>query len=172
MGSNPSRFRNDGNCPVDSVSWEDTREFIERLNAMTRGAYGFRLPTEAQWEYACRSGGKEEKFSGGDVLAPVAWMGKNSGKSTQPVGQKAPNGLGICDMCGNVWEWCEDRFGDYPPESVKNPIGPSTGTKRVLRGGCWNDGPQNCRSTRRLARKSGHRQHYYGFRLVCETLPD
>ena len=172
MGSNPSHFNERKDFPVDSVSWEDIQEFIKRLTAMNREKYRFRLPTEAEWEYACRSGGKKERYSGGDDLGAVAWVGKNSGKSTQPVGQKKPNGLGIHDMNGNVWEWCEDWFGHYPSAPEINPKGPSSGSKRALRGGCWNDGPDNCRSARRLGRKPGHRQWYYGFRLACEAVGD
>jgi formylglycine-generating enzyme required for sulfatase activity len=111
MDSNPSRFSSCGdNCPVESVSWDDAQQFIRRLNKQSSTSY--RLPTEAEWEYAARSGGKREKYSGGNDVDAVAWYYGNSAK-THSVGQKQPNGLGIFDMSGNVWEWCSDWFGGY-----------------------------------------------------------
>jgi len=138
MGNNPSYFKDCGdNCPVEGVSWNDIQEFIQKLNNKTGKNY--KLPTEAEWEYAARSGGKNEKYSGGNDVDSVAWYNKNSGNKTHPVGQKKPNGLGIYDMSGNVWEWVSDWYdGDYYKNSPKNnPTGPNSGTFRVLRGGSW-----------------------------------
>ncbi len=110
MGNNPSKFDECGdNCPVEQVSWNDIQDFINKLNNKTGKNY--RLPTEAEWEYAARSGGKNEKYSGSNNVDSVAWYDKNSGNKTHPVGQKKPNGLGLYDMSGNVWEWVNDKYG-------------------------------------------------------------
>ncbi|MBA4348368.1 MAG: hypothetical protein C0415_00040 [Thermodesulfovibrio sp.] len=144
MGDNPSRFEDCGdNCPVESVSWDDVQEFINKLNQKTEKNY--RLPTEAEWEYAARSGGKNEKWAGTSnqsELGEYAWYRENSGDKTHPVGQKKPpNGLGIYDMSGNVWEWVSDWFDvNYYKNSPKdNPKGPSSGSYKALRGGSWRD---------------------------------
>ncbi len=124
MGSNPSKFNSCGdNCPVEQVSWNDVQQFIQRLNSQS--GRNFRLPTEAEWEFAARSGGKHEKYSGGDNVDAVAWYGDNSGKMTHPVGQKQANGLGLYDMSGNVWEWVSDWYGNYPIGSQQNSQGTS-----------------------------------------------
>jgi formylglycine-generating enzyme required for sulfatase activity len=149
MGENPSYFKKGNEYPVENVSWNDSKAFIEKLNEKTGDKFGFRLPTEAEWEYAARSGGKLEKFAGGDDIDKLAWYFHNSGGSTHPVGGKQPNGLGVYDMSGNVWEWCADWYGDYPLGSVTDPTGPSGGSNRVLRGGSWNSFAQNCRSAAR-----------------------
>ncbi len=137
MGSNPSGFKKGDNYPVETVTWDDAKEFIRKLNG--KNGYTFRLPTEAEWEYAARSGGKAEKYAGGNDIDAVAWYGANSGKSTHPVGTKAPNGLGIYDMSGNVWQWCEDVYDDdaYGKHQRNNPVSTSGGSLRVLRGGSW-----------------------------------
>jgi formylglycine-generating enzyme required for sulfatase activity len=136
MGDNPSKFDDCGdNCPVEKVSWNDAQAFIQKLNQQTGKNY--RLPTEAEWEYAARSGGKNEKYSGGNDLDSVAWYDSNSGKKTHPVGTKQPNGLGIYDMSGNVWEWVNDWYGSYSSGSQNNPKGASSGSLRVQRGGSW-----------------------------------
>ena len=137
MGNNPSGFKKGDNYPVETVSWDDAKEFILKLNG--KSGYTFRLPTEAEWEYAARSGGKAEKYAGGSDIDAVAWYGANSGRSTHPVGAKAPNGLGIYDMSGNVWQWCEDIYDDfaYQKHQRNNPISNSGGSLRVLRGGSW-----------------------------------
>jgi formylglycine-generating enzyme required for sulfatase activity len=136
---NPSIFKKGDDHPVEMVSWEDAKEFIRKLGSENKGQYKFRLPTEAEWEYACRSGGKPERYAGGSDVDSVAWLEKNSGSSTHPVGTKAPNGLGIYDMTGNVWEWCEDKYGRdaYGKHQRNNPIYKGGGSYRVLRGGGW-----------------------------------
>ena len=167
MGNNPSYYKNCGdNCPVEQVSWNDIQQFIQRLNNQSGKQY--RLPTEAEWEYAARSGGKSEKYAGGNDVDAVAWYDGNSGRETHPVGQKQPNGLGLYDMSGNVWEWCSDWYGEkYYGQSFRdNPDGPSSGSYRVLRGGSWNDKPRDVRVANRLGYNPGYRDYYFGFRLA------
>jgi formylglycine-generating enzyme required for sulfatase activity len=163
MGSNPSRFKGSQN-PVEQVSWNDAQEFIRKLNQQTGKTY--RLPTEAEWEYACRSGGKNEKYCGGDNLDSLARYNKNNGSTTHSVGQKQANGLGLYDMSGNVWEWCSDRLGLYAPGSQRNPTGASSGSYRVLRGGSWFDAPAVARGANRYWYKPSDRDENLGFRLV------
>jgi sulfatase modifying factor 1 len=138
MGSNPSQFKNGGNYPVESVSWDEAREFTRRLSGLT--GLKWRLPTEAEWEYAAKSGGKKEKFAGsgnGQNPDDYAWHEGNSDATTHPVGAKKPNGLGLYDMSGNVWEWVQDRYDhDYYRQSPhKNPRGDPFGINRILKGG-------------------------------------
>ena len=140
MQNNPSEFKGDRNLPVENVSWEDTQVFIGRLNEKERGRV-FSLPTEAQWEYACRAG-TETKFYIGDSEADLdraGWHSGNSDGQTHPVGQKEPNGFGLYDMHGNVWEWCQDWYDKnyYRNSPPTDPKGPSSGSYRVLRGGSW-----------------------------------
>ena len=134
MGNNPSKFKGLSK-PVDHVSWDDCQEFIRKLNNLT--GKNFKLPTEAQWEYAARGGKKSNgyRYSGSDIIRRVAWYESNSGKQTHDVGTKSPNELGIYDMTGNVYEWCNDWFGSYSSSSQTNPAGPSSGSDRVCRGG-------------------------------------
>ena len=134
---NPSNFKGD-NLPVEQVSWNDVQEFIGKLNYITGGNY--RLPTEAEWEYAARSGGqwRRYKYSGRGEIGEVAWYSVNSGDTTHPVGTKRANDLGIHDMSGNVYEWVSDWYGSYDVGSQTNPQGPASGSSRVIRGGCWN----------------------------------
>ena len=148
MGINPSKFIGD-NLPVEMVSWDDCQEFIRELNALT--GQNFRLPTEAEWEFACRGGNNSRgyKYSGSNNLGSVAWYDGNSGNKTHPVGTKAPNELGIYDMSGNVWEWCADWYGDYSSGAQTNPTGPYGGSNRVYRGGSWNYDVGRCRSSNR-----------------------
>ena len=136
MGNNPSMFKGD-NLPVEQVSWDDCQEFISKLNHITGKM--FRLPTEAEWEYAARGGNKSRgyQYSGSNNLSDVAWIRDNSGKKTHAVGTKQPNELGIYDMSGNVWEWCQDWFGKYKRSSQVNPTGANSGSGRVLRGDGW-----------------------------------
>ena len=179
MGNNPSSFSSCGdNCPVEQVSWNDAQEFIQRLNQKTKNnpqppfSKGeFRLPTEAEWEYAARSGGKSEKYSGTSSeseLGDYAWYDKNSGSKTHPVGQKKPNGLGIYDMSGNVWEWVSDWYdSDYYKNSPKNnPTGPSSGKEKVLRGGSWFFLTWVLVAAARFWYEPATRFIYVGFRLV------
>ena len=166
MGSNPSDFKGD-NLPVENVSWNDIQEFITKLNAQT--GKKFRLPTEAEWEYAARGGNQSKgyKYSGSDSIDEVAWYGDNSSSTTHPVGQKSPNELGIYDMSGNVFEWCQDWYGSYSSEAQTNPTGPSSGSYRVLRGGSWYYYARNCRVSRRDSNFPDYRGSICGFRLVC-----
>jgi formylglycine-generating enzyme len=170
MGRNPSAYANcGGTCPVENVSWDDTQEFLRRLNA--RGGDKYRLATEAEWEYAARSGGKADAWSGtSDVaqLVDYAWYLDNSIYQTHPVGQKKPNALGLYDMSGNVWEWTADWYAEaYDTSSPQqDPTGPSSGKLRVLRGGYWGDIDGMTRTTRRIGLAPGVRGPAYGFRLV------
>lgn len=165
MEDNPSRFKGDDN-PVEYVSWNDCQEFIEKLNNLT--GKQFRLPTEAEWEFAARGGNKSRhtQYSGSDDLDSVAWYDGNSG--THPVAKKLPNELGLYDMSGNVWEWCNDRYGDdyYANSPFVDPQGPSAGSDRVLRGGCWGCFPWGCRSSDRSRFDPEIRRGNFGFRLA------
>lgn len=140
MGSNPSHFRG-AHLPVEEVSWNDCQTFIQRLNQQT--GQHFRLPTEAEWEFAARGGnvGKSHgyEYSGSNNIDVVGWYDANSGDHTHPVGQKQANELGLYDMSGNVWEWCQDWFGSYSSQSQTNPTGPASASQRVYRGGSWYD---------------------------------
>ena len=166
MGTNPSNCKGD-NLPVENVSWNDIQEFITKLNAQT--GKKFRLPTEAEWEYAARGGNQSKgyKYSGSNKISEVAWYGDNSNSKTHPVGQKTPNELGVYDMSGNVWEWCQDRWGSYSSSSQTNPTGPSSGSIRVLRGGGWYSIARYCRVSLRNCYSPDFRSDYYGFRLAC-----
>ena len=165
MGSNPSYFKGN-NLPVEKVSWNDVQEFITKLNQKT-GA-NFRLPTEAEWEYAARGGNKsrEYKYSGSNNIGYVAWYTDNSGSKTHQVGTKPPNELGIYDMSGNVCEWCQDWYGNYSSGSQTNPTGPSSGSHRVLRGGSWRSSAGRCRVSDRNASNPVNGDGIIGFRLV------
>ena len=165
MGSNPSNWKGD-NLPVETVSWNDVQKFIKKLNQKT-GA-NFRLPTEAEWEYAARGGNKSNgyKYSGSNNIDNVAWYTSNSGGKIHQVGTKSPNELGIYDMSDNVWEWCQDWYGSYSSGSQTNPTGPSTGSYRVLRGGSWRINAKNCRVSNRNSFNPIIRRINYGFRLV------
>lgn len=144
MGDNPSNWKGQY-LPVESVSWNDCKAFIKKLNQLT--GLNFRLPTESEWEYAAKGGNKAHGFlySGSDNIGEVAWYKDNSQDRTHPVATKVPNELGIYDMTGNVWEWCEDWKGDYPSQSQTNPKGPVSGSNRVFRGGSWDSTPRFCR---------------------------
>jgi formylglycine-generating enzyme required for sulfatase activity len=156
MGDNPSWFSGSSDCPVENVSWDDVQEFIDRLNAMGEGTY--RLPTEAEWEYACRAD-STTAFANGEItevgsdndpnLDQMGWYRYNAGDETHPVASKEPNSWGLYDMHGNVWEWCRDRYGSYPAGAVTDPTGPSAGTYRVLRGGSWGFNAADARSANR-----------------------
>ena len=165
MGNNPSNFKGD-NLPVEKVSWDDCQEFINKLNRITGKT--FRLPTEAEWEYAARGGKKSRgyQYSGSNNISDVAWYSDNSGNMTNDVGSKQANELGIYDMTGNVWEWCQDRYGRYDSFSQVNPTGANSGSDRVYRGGSWSYTARYCRSSFRLRITSGYRRSFLGFRLV------
>ncbi len=168
MGSDPPRLRFKGcdDCPVETVSWNDVQEFFRKLNQRTGERY--RLPTEAEWEYAARGGSQSRgyKYAGSHNIAEVAWYTSNSGRKTHPVGGKKPNELGIYDMSGNVWEWCSDRYGGYTPGSKTNPTGPSTGYGRVIRGGSWVNVAKDCRVSNRNSRHPVSHATGIGFRLA------
>ncbi len=176
MGSNPSHFSNCGDdCPVEKVSWNDCQEFIRKLNGMVSGG-NFRLPTEAEWEYACRAGtttpfntgrclnGDQANYDGSNPLSGCS-KGEYR-KRTVKAGSFSPNAWGLFDMHGNVWEWCEDWYGNYPSGSVTDPKGASSGSNRVFRGGSWNLSARNCRSALRGRYDPGYRFYNYGFRLA------
>ena len=196
MGSNPSDFKNCGrDCPVESVSWDDVQRFVSKLNGM-EGRARYRLPTEAEWEYAARAGTWTDTPAGDldllgqnnvPMLDTIAWYGGNSGVryeggvdcsdwnetqylstrcGTHPVGKKAANDFGLHDMLGNVWEWVEDRYGEYPGGSLTDPEGPATGSLRVRRGGGWSHDALGSRSAYRAGVAPGNRYHYLGFRLL------
>ena len=167
MDSNPSNFKGD-NLPVECVSWNDCQTFIDRLNNYT--GRNFRLPTEAEWEFAARGGNysRHYKYSGSNYISDVAWYGDNSGDRTHPVGTKQANELGLYDMSGNVWEWCSDWYGSYSSYSQSNPTGPNSGSYRMRRGGSWDNGAANCRSSNRYS--PGDRFHTLGLRLVLSQL--
>ena len=178
MGVNPSHFKGAEN-PVENVSWDDAVEFCRKLSQLpAEKAAGnvYRLPTEAEWEYACRAG-TTTKFSFGDddsegrwfwylELGDYAWYRENSDNKTHPVGSKQPNAWGLYDMHGNVWEWCQDWHGDDPSGAVTDPAGPASGSFRVIRGGSWYDSAEDCRSAYRSARSPSIPYDYWGFR-VC-----
>ena len=166
MGGNPSFFKTCGDdCPVESVSWNDVQEFITKLNRQSGKEY--RLPTEAEWEYACRSGGKNEKYCGGNDVMAVAWYFSTSDNHTQPAGRKQPNGLGLTDMSGNVREWVSDWYEDIYSSVKDNPLGPSAGSSRVIKGGGWYMLPRNVRASVRSSLPPAEHTNDVGFRLVA-----
>ena len=165
MGANPSRFSDCGpRCPVEQVSWFDTEEFMQRLSGRESGkGYRYRLPTEAEWEYAARAGTTRARYG---ELGEIAWYDENSGDRTHPVGQKQANAWDLHDMLGNVWEWTGDWAAWCPSGSVTDPQGPSTGSARVYRGGSWHGGARYVRSAYRGYGSPGHRYGLIGSRLV------
>ncbi|MBQ0023997.1 MAG: formylglycine-generating enzyme family protein [Prevotellaceae bacterium] len=165
MGKNPSKHKGN-NRPVECVSWKDCQKFIDKLNSLT--GKRFRLPTEAEWEYACRGGNRSKgyKYSGSNTLSDVAWYADNSGGTTHDVKTKSPNELGIYDMSGNVWEWCSDWKGSYSSSSQTNPTGAASGSGRVRRGGSWYNNAWICRSSFRGGSTPGHSSSDLGLRLV------
>ena len=174
MGSNPSEFQGDLNRPVEQVSWNDCQQFITKLNQLTGRT--FRLPTEAEWEYAARGGKYSQgyKYAGSNDINEVAWYWFNipsqeydtEGCSTQTVATKAPNELGLYDMSGNVWEWCQDWYGSYSSEAQTNPTGPESGPKHVFRGGVWSEIAGYCTVTYRAYFFPGLRKSSTGLRLA------
>lgn len=165
MGNNPSRFYG-ANRPVECVSWIECQEFIERVNKVTGKTY--RLPTEAEWEYAARGGNRSNvyKYSGSNDISEVAWFGENSLLETHVVGKKKANELGIYDMSGNVYEWCSDWYGNYSSGEQTDPQGPATGSYRVYRGGSWGNFAKYCRVSDRSSFPPDYKDDILGFRLV------
>jgi formylglycine-generating enzyme required for sulfatase activity len=169
MGNNPSKFKGATN-PVEMVSWEEAVSFCKKLSELPEEkAAGrlYRLPTEAEWEYACRAG-STTSYSFGDTaeaLGEYAWFGDFKG-TTHPVGEKKPNRWGLYDMHGNVFEWCQDWNAAYPPDASTDPQGPNGGSIRVLRGGCWDRDAARCRSAFRYSNDPSIHTGYYGFRLA------
>ena len=165
MGSNPSCLKGD-NLPVECVSWNECQGFIRKLNSLT--GQNFRLPTEAEWEFACRGGNNScgYQYSGSDHIDNVAWFYGNSGDETHPVASKSPNELGIYDMSGNVEEWCSDWYGDYTSGALTNPKGPESGSRRVYRGGGWVGGYDDCLSSFRNCVSPAYSDGYLGLRLA------
>ena len=173
MGNNPSYFKGD-NRPVDRVSWNDCQTFITKLNQLT--GREFRLPTEAEWEFAARGGNQSQgyKYAGSDDLDAVAWYSDNipsqssgnAGYGTQTVATKAPNELGLYDISGNVWEWCQDWYSSYSSGAQTDPTGPSSGSDRVLRCGSWSSRAGGCRVSYRVYYDPSLRDYYFGLRLA------
>ena len=179
--ANPSFFTGDVNRPVERVSWNDATSYCSLLTTQERGAgripssYEYRLPREAEWEYACRAG-TTTRFSYGDdpgytELSDHGWYSDNSGSTTHPVGQRGSNPWGLYDMHGNVYEWCLDWLGSYPGDHVTDPTGPTSGSFRVRRGGSWNDLGRNCRSALRNRFDPAIRSLNVGFRVVLAPVP-
>ena len=182
MGKNPSRFQGDNlrgdslrrdstNHPVEQVSWGDAVKFCKKLSDLPeekKAGRVYRLPTEAEWEYACRAGSKSA-YSFGESsksLGDYAWFYENSNGQTHPVGEKKANAWGLYDMQGNVWEWCSDWYGQYPKGAVSDPVGPREGSFRVIRGGSYFSEAANCRSANHNRHDPSDRFHYYGFRVA------
>ena len=170
MGKNPSQQKGDDH-PVENISWDEAQEFINRLNVATGKKY--RLPTEAEWEYAARGGKKSMgyRYSGSNFPKDVAWYEGRRKEKTHPVGKKQPNELGIFDMSGNVQEWCHDWYDRYYSNVQTNPSGPLSGSDRVLRGGKWDSSEQSCRvsSRSRYSQKSRGSNDYFGFRIALSN---
>ena len=184
MGDNPSFFKLDDNAPVEKVLWKDAITFCNRLSekmglepcynlgsgACDFSKNGFRLPTEAEWEYACRSeSGSEYSLGDGEsALNRTGWYNRNSMENTHPAGQKTPTPWGLYDMHGNVWEWCNDWYANnaYETNGKNNPTGPKSGSDKVVRGGSWLDGPKDCRSAKRRNFDPDKDYSDIGFRIV------
>jgi len=165
MGTNPSAHKGD-TLPVEKVSWNEVQDYIKKLNEKTGKRY--RLPTEAEWEYAARGGNESKAFrySGSHTVEEVAWFFANSNEITHPVGLKEANELDIFDMSGNVWEWCSDWYDNYSEQAQNNPSGPYSGESRVVRGGGYNFGANMCRVSFRGVQSPDFKSTYIGFRLV------
>jgi formylglycine-generating enzyme required for sulfatase activity len=163
MGNNPSYFKAPER-PVEQVSWDDVQEFLKKMNARISGL-GLKLPTEAQWEYACRAGTEGANYArSGETLADIAWFDENSGGETHPVALKRCNDWGLYDMLGNVWEWCADGKRGYAAKPVTDPAGPLGSASRALRGGSWGSNARNARAARRRVLARGSRDLSIGFR--------
>jgi formylglycine-generating enzyme required for sulfatase activity len=165
MGSNPSYFKNGDNYPVENVSWDDCQSFIQKLNQIL-GGNTFRLPTEAEWEYACRAGTTGDRYGNLDA---IAWYNNNSGNSTHAVGQKQANAWGLYDTLGNVWEWCQDWWGIYSSGYQTDPTGPVSGSGRINRGLSWNHTAPYIRSAFRGGGSPEYHDNELGFRLAASS---
>ncbi len=170
--SNPARFKISDEHPVEQVSWQDAQDFIQKLASLNKNRYHFRFPTEAEWEYAARGCGKANKFSGGKDLDKLAWYHANSGMTTQPVGLKEPNELGLYDMSGNIYEWCLDVYLEdaYKKHDHKNPLIKNNGGRRVIRGGSWSNSPHELRCAYRGSVSPDFKGNYIGFRVVMTPI--
>ncbi len=171
MGSNPSHFAGCGRCPVENVSWEDVQRFITILNSVDGSTGTYRLPTEAEWEYAARAGERAERFAP-DPIEEFAWTGDNSGDRTHPVGQKRPNRFGLYDMLGNVTELVQDWRADYPGGTVVDPAGPVSGDSKVSRGCLYFQSPSYCERGGRGSSYPDTRSYFVGFRLARTARSD
>ena len=169
MGTNPSHFKNPQH-PVENVSWNDAKQFCARLSQREVATY--RLPTEAEWEYACRAGTTTEHYWGDTFDEAYAWCVSNSEGTSHPVGAKKPNPWGLYDMSGNVYEWCEDSLGAYPAEEQTDPLHSAASPWHVDRGGCWFNRGEYCRSADRGGRLADFRDFFVGFRVVLEKQTD
>jgi len=165
-GENPSYFQKGDNYPVERISWNDCLEFIKKLNEMNKVKGIFRLPSEAEWEYACRAGKTTQYYDSGFKDDNYCWNDLNSNDSIQPVMQKKPNAWGLYDMSGNVWEWCSDWYGDYPDGTMIDPVGPAYGSTRIVRGGSWTNSAMCCRPARRYSFDPSSKYFNIGFRIV------
>lgn len=172
MDINPSENKAWKDMPVTNVSWEDCQSFTKKINEITGKEY--RLPTEAEWEFAARGGAKSQGYlyAGSNNLVEVGWFKDNSGEAIHIVAEKRFNELGLYDMSGNVWEWCSDWYGPYrlDAKGSDNPKGPDNGQRRVMRGGCWNNNVYGCRTAHRVRRDPDSRHGSYGFRLVLPAV--
>jgi formylglycine-generating enzyme required for sulfatase activity len=177
IGDNPAEFKKGDNYPFENAKWAEIEKFIKKISSLSTDGYKFRLPTEAEWEYACRSGGKLEKYAGGSDLDQVAWYIGNSNGSTHPVATKAPNDLGLFDMNGNVHEWVDDTYTGYSYKKHKrnNPLfKDEMSISKVYRGGCWNSKPKYSRCAARAYELAyaatfiagAYHKNDLGFRLV------
>lgn len=168
MGTKVNTWQEDKNFPVVDVSWDECVQFIKKLNAIS--GRNFRLPTEAEWEYAAKGGNKGRmngyKYSGSNNPYDVSWNAENSGRQIHKVAQKARNELGIYDMSGNIWEWCSDWYAPYPDGQAENPQGPDSGEKKVCRGGSFASAERDCRISIRESELPSERSTDIGFRLV------
>jgi formylglycine-generating enzyme required for sulfatase activity len=174
MGTNPSEFKGAQN-PVEKVRWAEAVEFCRKLSAMPAektAGHVYRLPTEAEWEYACRAGTTTAYSFGDDAsrLSDYGWFRNNSDSKTHPVGEKKPNAWGLYDMHGNVWEWCQDRPGNYPSGSATDPTGATSGSGRVYRGGSWDIVDAGCRSAYRDGSTPENRNYNLGFRVLRSSI--
>jgi formylglycine-generating enzyme required for sulfatase activity len=179
-GSNPANFKDSPQNPVEQVSWDDCQQFLSKLNGRVSGG-GFRLPSEAQWEYACRAG-TTTAFSFGSTITPeqvnydgnFPFAGAAKGlyrQKTVPVKSLPPNGWGLYEMHGNVWQWCNDWYGDFSGSAERDPAGPSSGSSRVSRGGSWDGRAGDCRSANRYGSTPDDRRNNLGFRIAAQATP-